>query len=105
MGALRDVHHSHHCLQPALDQDYRALCLPDQRWKLGVRMSFLSGPAGASAQPAAPVLPSATPAAPPAFGLAPQGQKPGAKASQPTFLGAGLTAGSGNTGGKTLLGT
>ncbi len=58
-----------------------------------------------SAQPAAPVLPQATPQAPPAFGLAPQGQKPQAKASQPTFLGAGLTAGAGQTGGKTLLGT
>ncbi len=65
-------------------------------------MSFLSAP---TPQPAAPVLPQTTPVAPPAFGLSPQGQKPTAKASQPTFLGAGLTPGAGNTGGKTLLGT
>ena len=57
-------------------------------------------------QPAAPVLPSATPAPPPAFGQMSQpGQKPQAKASQPTFLGAGLTANPSNTGQKTLLGT
>jgi hypothetical protein len=55
-------------------------------------------------QPAAPVLPAA-PAAPPAFGSAQgPGQKPQAKASQPTFLGSGLVAGAQNLGGKTLLG-
>lgn len=65
-------------------------------------MSF-SLPGGSG--PAAPALPAATPAAPPAFGAAPQGQKPQQKANNPTFLGAGLTAGAGQTGGKTLLGT
>lgn len=65
-------------------------------------MSFnLPGSSG----PAAPALPATTPAAPPAFGSAPQGAKPQAKANQPTFLGAGLSAGAGQTGGKTLLGT
>ena len=55
--------------------------------------------------PPAPVLPQA-PAAPPMFGeTQPQGQKPTAKASQPTFLGAGLTPNPANTGQKTLLGT
>ena len=53
--------------------------------------------------PPPPVLPQA-PAAPPAFGNAPQGQKPGAKSSQPTFLGAGLLAGQQNQGAKTLIG-
>jgi hypothetical protein len=53
--------------------------------------------------PAAPVLP-ANPAAPPAFGSATQGQKPQAKSSQPTFLGAQLDAQAANTGNKTLLG-
>lgn len=59
----------------------------------------------ASPQHAAPVLPSATPSPPPAFGSAPQGAKPSAKSSSPTFLGAGLTANPANTGTKTLLGT
>ena len=54
-------------------------------------------------QPAAPVLPQA-PAAPPMFGSQTQGQKPQAKSSQPTFLGAQLTANPSNTGQKTLLG-
>jgi hypothetical protein len=55
--------------------------------------------------PPAPVLPQTTPAAPPAFGAqtAP-GQKPKAKASQPTFLGAQLSSNPSNTGQKTLLG-
>ena len=55
-------------------------------------------------QPAAPVLPQ-SPAPPPMFGsqFGP-GQKPQAKASQPTFLGAQLTANPSNTGQKTLLG-
>ena len=53
--------------------------------------------------PPAPVLPQA-PAAPPQFGTQTQGQKPQAKASQPTFLGAELTANPTNTGNKTLLG-
>ena len=54
--------------------------------------------------PPAPVLPTA-PAAPPMFGT-PQapGKKPSPKASQPTFLGAGLFANPSNTGQKTLLG-
>jgi hypothetical protein len=65
-------------------------------------MSFLSPPAPAA--PPAPVLPQTTPAPPPAFGLAPQGQKPQAKSSQPTFLGAQLAANPSNTGQKTLLG-
>lgn len=56
--------------------------------------------------PAAPVLPQQPAAAtPPMFGqTAPQGKKPGAKPSQPTFLGAGLVANPSNTGQKTLLG-
>lgn len=54
--------------------------------------------------PPAPVVPQA-PAAPPAFGISPQGKKPQAKASQPTFLGAGLTpTNPANTGQKSLLG-
>jgi hypothetical protein len=55
--------------------------------------------------PAAPALPATTPAAPPAFGSAPQGTKPQAKANQPTFLGAQLQSSPSNSGGKTLLGT
>jgi hypothetical protein len=54
----------------------------------------------------APVLPQ-QPAAPPMFGQQTQGaKKPGAKSSQPTFLGAGLTAASQAqaSGQKTLLG-
>jgi len=63
-------------------------------------MSFsLPGSSG----PAPPAIGPA-PAAPPAFGSAPQGQKPQAKASQPTFLGAQLQSSPSNTGGKTLLG-
>ncbi len=56
------------------------------------------------ASPPAPVLPATTPAPPPAFGLAPQGQKPQAKTFAPTFLGAQLSATPSQTGGKTLLG-
>lgn len=52
--------------------------------------------------PAQPVLPQA-PAAPPAFGASPQGKKPQAKASQPTFIGA-IGANPTNTGQKTLIG-
>ena len=54
--------------------------------------------------PAPPALPTA-PAAPPAFGSAPQGQKPQAKANSPTFLGAQLQSSPSNAGGKSLLGT
>jgi hypothetical protein len=64
-------------------------------------VSLLSGP---SAGPTPPAIP-AQPTPPPAFGSAPQGQKPQAKASQPTFLGAQLTANPANTGQKSLLGT
>jgi hypothetical protein len=53
--------------------------------------------------PPAPVLPPA-PAAPPVFGQSAVGQKPQAKSTQPTFLGAQLTANPSNTGQKTLLG-
>ena len=53
--------------------------------------------------PPPPVLPQA-PQAPPAFGTSNQGQKPGAKPSQPTFLGSGLTASSQNQGPKSLIG-
>lgn len=53
--------------------------------------------------PPAPVLPTPS-AAPPAFGSTATGQKPQAKSSQPTFLGAQLDAQSANTGAKTLLG-
>lgn len=53
--------------------------------------------------PAQPVTPAA-PVAPPQFGAGTQGQKPQAKNSQPTFLGAQLSANSANTGQKTLLG-
>lgn len=62
---------------------------------------------GSSPSPAPPALPAQTPAAPPAFGTAPQGAKPQAKANQPTFLGAQLASNSSpsNSGGKTLLGT
>lgn len=51
-----------------------------------------------------PAIPS-TPSPAPMFGaqIAP-GQKPGAKSSQPTFLGGGLFANPANTGQKTLLG-
>lgn len=62
-------------------------------------MSFSAPPA-----PALPTLPAA-PAAP--VGLtqnSPQGQKPTAKPSQPTFLGAGLFANQSNTGQKSLIG-
>lgn len=65
-------------------------------------MSFMTP--SAPATPAAPALPATTPSPPPAFGNAPQGSKPKAKASQPTFLGAELTANPANTGQKTLLG-
>lgn len=63
-------------------------------------MSF--SPPGAQQAPA-PVIPQ-QPAPPPAFGLSPVGQRPQAKAMQPTFLGAGLTANPTNTGNKTLIG-
>lgn len=73
-------------------------------------MSFIGAGGGgqavagslAGSQPEQPKL-EATP--PPV--LAPQGKKPGAKRSQPTFLGADATPGpaSGNMGGKTLLGS
>ena len=63
-------------------------------------MSFMSPPPA----PAAPVLPATTPAPPPAFGLAPMGQKPKAASSQPTVLGGQLTASPAQQGGKTLLG-
>lgn len=64
-------------------------------------MSFnMSGSSG----PTPPAI-AAAPAAPPAFGTAPQGQKPTAKASQPTFLGAQLQSSPSTSGGKTLLGT
>ncbi len=53
----------------------------------------------------APVVLPAAPAQPPMFGSPTQGQKPQRKASQPTFLGAQDTAGAGQTGQKTLLGT
>ena len=53
--------------------------------------------------PPAPVLPQA-PQAPPMFGAQTQGQKPQAKASQPTFLGAQLSANPSDSGQKTLLG-
>lgn len=50
------------------------------------------------------VLPN-QPAAPPMFGSQQgPGQKPKAKPSQPTFLGAGLTAGAGQTNSPSLLG-
>lgn len=53
--------------------------------------------------PALPAVPAA-PAPPPMFGAQQQaGQKPQAKASQPTFLGA-IGANPANTGQKTLLG-
>lgn len=55
-------------------------------------------------QAPAPVLPNA-PATPPMFGAQTSpGQKPQAKSSQPTFLGAQLTANPSDTGQKTLLG-
>ena len=55
-------------------------------------------------QPAAPAIPAA-PAAPPMFGSQSiPGQKPTAKASQPTFLGSAMMANPTNTGQKTLLG-
>lgn len=60
-------------------------------------MSALSSPT-----PPAPVLPAA-PVQPPMFGTSGPGQKPQAKSSQPTFLGA-ITANPTNTGQKTLLG-
>lgn len=60
---------------------------------------------GSSSGPAPPALPAQTPAAPPAFGTAPQGAKPQAKANSPTFLGAQLQSSPSNSGGKTLLGT
>lgn len=54
--------------------------------------------------PPAPVLPQ-QPAAPPMFGQQTQpGQKPGAKSSQPTFLGANLGAQAGQTGQRSLIG-
>ena len=55
--------------------------------------------------PPPPVLPQA-PSAPPVFGAqgTGPGQKPQAKASQPTFLGSGLTASSQNQGNKSLIG-
>ncbi len=61
-------------------------------------MSFSS-----PSSPAAPVLPTA-PSDPPVFGTSTQGQKPQAKASQPTFLGSSLTAGSDSMGTKSLIG-
>ena len=62
-------------------------------------MSFGSPPT-----PASPALPAA-PAAPPMFGAQQSpGQKPGAKSSQPTFLGGALTAQPQQMGGKTLIG-
>lgn len=58
-----------------------------------------------SAPPSPPpvVLPQ-QPSPPPMFGAMTAGQKPKAKPSQPTFLGAGLTAPSENLGYRTLLG-
>lgn len=54
--------------------------------------------------PQAVALPQ-QPAIPPLFGQAAQpGSKPKPKPSQPTFLGAGLTAGPQNRSFKTLLG-
>lgn len=62
-------------------------------------MSFAGPP-----QPAQPVLP-AQPAAPPMFGTQQSpGQKPGAKSSQPTFLGGQLNAQPQQMGGRTLIG-
>jgi len=52
----------------------------------------------------APVVLPQAPAPPPQFGAPTQGQKPARKASQPTFLGAEMTANPSNTGTKTLLG-
>lgn len=62
-------------------------------------MSFATPPT-----PALPTMPQA-PAAPPMF-MSPTapGQKPQAKSSQPTYLGAALTPNPSNLGGKTLLG-
>lgn len=55
--------------------------------------------------PTAPVLP-ASPAAPPTLTPnTPQGTKPQAKPSQPTFLGADLVANSSQAQTKTLLGS
>lgn len=51
-----------------------------------------------------PAVPNA-PAAPPMFGSSTQGQKPQAKASQPTWLGAAGTTNPGNATNKTLLGS
>lgn len=53
--------------------------------------------------PAAPAIPAA-PASPPVFGQSTTGQKPKPQSSQPTFLGAGLTATQAQAPGKTLLG-
>ena len=53
--------------------------------------------------PPAPVVPQA-PAQPPQFGAPTQGQKPGRKAQQPTFIGAAATAAPTQLGSKTLLG-
>lgn len=58
---------------------------------------------GAPAQPAPVILPQA-PAAPPVLGQTTPGQKPQAKPSQPTFLGAGLFSNPTNTGQKSLIG-
>ena len=70
-------------------------------------MSIFGSPAPA---PALPPLPAAPPP-PPAFGMI-QGQKPGKKPSQATFLGMGDIANAGpgpasgqSFAGKTLLGT
>lgn len=64
-------------------------------------MSF-SAPAIPQIAPPANPTP---PAPPPVFGTLSPGQKPGAKASQATFLGSGLAANPTDTGQKTLLGT
>ena len=68
-------------------------------------MSLFSPPAAPSIN--LPPLPAA-PTPPPAFGMI-QGQKPGTKSSQATFLGSDAVPGPGpgsmQFGGKTLLGT
>ena len=50
-----------------------------------------------------PQLPANIPP-PPTFGASPQGQKPKAKSTTPTFLGTGSLPSPGNLGGKALIG-